>query len=286
MSAIDFFKAPKGPFHRSTYPFINPTRPELSTKGKTAIVTGSGQGIGLAIAKSLAKSGVSALGLIGRTEKTLLFTKESIKEISPDTKVFTYAVDVVDTKALTEALASFVATTGAKIDILAANAGYLPDLTSILDADADDWWSTFEINIKGNFNLLRAYQPHAARNGVVVHTSTSAIHIPYMPGYSAYRGSKAGATKVFEMFGGEMQELGNGKFGESVKGFPFDDVELSGDFVNWVVSDEAKFLNGKFVAANWDAEGMVQIKESIEKDPFIFTMNLVGWLELIGARGP
>lgn len=52
-------------------------------------------------------------------------------------------------------------------------------------------------------------------------------------------------------------------------------VELSGDFVNWLVSDEARFLRGRFVAANWDAEELLQMREKIEGDKRLFTMNLV-----------
>ncbi|KAH8197138.1 hypothetical protein TruAng_008704 [Truncatella angustata] len=292
-----FFQWPTAKYHSTTYPFIDPTRPELSTKGKTAIVSGAGYGgIGYSIAISLAKSGISALGLLGRTESTLLQTKSSINEISPDTNVFIYIVDIRDTDTVLTAFGSFTISTGSKIDILGANAGYMPHLTSITEADPVDWWQTFEINIKGNFNLLRAYVPHAARDGIVVHTSSSSIHIPYMSGYSAYRGSKAGATKVFDLFKGEMAELGNGvrviqfhpglinttmseKFGESVKDIPFDDATLSGDFFNWIVSDEAKLLDGKFVAANWNAEELAQKQERIAKDKHLFTMDLVGWRE-------
>lgn len=59
----------------------------------------------------------------------------------------------------------------------------------------------------------------------------------------------------------------------------FDIVELSGDFFNWVVSDEAKFLNGKFIAANWDAEELLQRKDEITGDRHIYTMGLIGWRE-------
>lgn len=260
----DFFRSPTATYRTTTYPFIDPTRPELSTKDKTAIVTGGGRpGIGSAIAESLAKSGVSALGLLGRTKATLLQTKESIEKLSPNTKVFLYAVDILDAKDVAAALDSFATSTGAKIDILAANAGYMPYLTSITGANPEDWWRAFEVNIKGNFNLLRAYVPHAAKDGVVVHTSSSAIHIPYMPGYSSYRGSKAGATKVFEIFAYEMAELGNGvrtiqihpglvkttmsdKFGESVEGFPFDDRKLSRPSSSWRAS-----LTLRFSRAEW-----------------------------------
>jgi hypothetical protein len=59
----------------------------------------------------------------------------------------------------------------------------------------------------------------------------------------------------------------------------FDKVGRSGDFFNWVVSDEAKFLNGRFVAANWDVEELLQRKDEITGDKNIYTFGLIGWRE-------
>jgi NAD(P)-dependent dehydrogenase (short-subunit alcohol dehydrogenase family) len=232
-------------YHKTTYPAIDPFRPELSTKGKSAIVTGAGQGgIGASIAESLAKSGISSLALVGRNEAKLLKTKAKISELAPNTKVYIYTADIVDLSAVSSSFDSFVAATGSKIDILVANAGYMPYLETIAASDPEDWWSGFEINIKGNFNLLRSYAAHAAQDGVVVHISSAAMHMVYMPNFSSYRGSKMGATKVFEIFGHEMKELGNGvrvvqvhpglirtgmesRFEKAAEGLVFDDGMLS-----------------------------------------------------------
>ena len=54
-------------------------------------------------------------------------------------------------------------------------------------------------------------------------------------------------------------------------------VELSGDFINWTTSSEAAFLKNRFVHANWDVEELMQRKEDVEKDPFLFVVSLQGW---------
>jgi NADP-dependent 3-hydroxy acid dehydrogenase YdfG len=211
MADDDIWKTPGTIYHRDTYPYIDPSRPALSTKGKTAIVTGAGSGIGASIAQSLAKSGISALGLVGRTATTLQRTRDAVAALSPATQVHVYAVDILDGGAVDRALAAFAAATASgTIDIVVANAGYMSDLSSVVGADADDWWRGFEVNIRGNFHLLRAFAPRAAPGAVVVHVTTAAIYIPYMPGYSSYRGSKIGAYKVFEFFGHEMADQGKG----------------------------------------------------------------------------
>ncbi|RYP14002.1 hypothetical protein DL767_010472 [Monosporascus sp. MG133] len=187
MSSQDTARGTKT-YRRSTYPAIDPTQPELSTKGKSAVVTARGRA-----------SGRAADSVGG-----------AIAELAPDTKVFTYVVDIVDEDAVKAAFAAFAAKLGGRaIDVLVANAGYMANLATIADADPSDWWSGFEINIKSNFHLMPAYVQHAPTDGsgAVIHVSMSSVHWPYMPDFSSYRASKAGATKLFELFARENPAL-------------------------------------------------------------------------------
>ncbi|KAH6893017.1 hypothetical protein B0T10DRAFT_481269 [Thelonectria olida] len=276
--------------HQTAYPAISPKRPELSTKGKRAFVTGGGSGIGSAIATSFAQSGITHLGLLGRNEKSLLKTKAEIEKINPATTVWTYAVDLVGASATQSAIAEFAASTEGKIDILVANAGYMPELSSVTDADLEDWWKSFEISVKGNFNLLRAFRPHAAEQATVLHISTAAIHLPYMQGYSGYRSSKIAAWKLFDYFHHENPDLvlihvhpgliGGTAMGDKVSisvkelGLVYDDISLPGDFAVWAASEEAKFLNGRLVWATWDVSELQGMKAAIAEDETKLTVGL------------
>ncbi|WYZ42742.1 hypothetical protein EsH8_VI_000441 [Colletotrichum jinshuiense] len=287
------FPSPTKIYHTKPYAAISPSRPELSTKGRHAFISGGGAGIGASIAKSLAVSGIASLGLLGRTVKSLEDTKTAIEALNPATKVYLYTVDVTDAEATTEAVSSFANSLGGKIDILVANAGYMADLKTIPDSDPEDWWRAFEITVRGNFNLLRAFQPLAAPDASVIHISTAAIHLPYMFGFSAYRASKSAATKMFEYFhdenpglfvlqvhpgliGGTAMSV---KFATTVEelGLVYDDIALPGDFVVWALSEEGKFLNGRFVHANWDVEELKGLRGELEKDQSRFTIGLQGW---------
>ncbi|CAM1507860.1 Fc.00g047080.m01.CDS01 [Cosmosporella sp. VM-42] len=277
-------------FHQTTYPAVSPDRPELSTRGKNALITGGGSGIGATIAQSFAKSGITNLALLGRTEKTLLENKAKIEALSLETKVWTYTVDVVDPKALNAIVQTYATSINGKIDILIANAGYLADLGSIISSDADDWWKGFEISVKGNFNLLRAFQPHAAPHATVINISSSVVHLPYMEHYSSYRSSKTGAYKLFEYYYNENPDFTvlqihpgliggtamSAKFHDNVTslGYEYDDPALAGDFTVWAASDEAKFLNGRFVWATWDVNELISIKSELEADKTRFTLQL------------
>jgi NADP-dependent 3-hydroxy acid dehydrogenase YdfG len=206
--AEDAFRTPYEIYRRATYAALDPTQPDLSTKGKSAVVSGASSGIGAQVALSLAKSGISYLALLGRREDRLKETALAVNAISSSTQVFYYTVDVLDTTVVNTALSSFASQSSkGKIDILVANAGYMAHLNSIAAADPADWWLSFEINIKGNFSLVCAFFPHAAEGASIIHVSSNVIHGPYLPGYSSYRASKAGAHKLFAYLSEERPDL-------------------------------------------------------------------------------
>ncbi|KAK2610112.1 hypothetical protein N8I77_003567 [Diaporthe amygdali] len=296
--ADNILKTPYHTYHRKSYAAIDPTQPALSTKSKSAVITGAGSGIGASIAISLAKSAVSSIALIGRRDNALQKTKSAIAAVSTGTKVYTYALDITDLTAIHEALEAFSreCASGA-IDILVANAGSLGPLNSIRDANPVEWWNGFEINIKGNFNLVHAFLTRANAASAIIYISSAVAHGPYTPNESSYCASKAGATKLFEyvhhehpeMFvlclqPGLVAETGMSPGFENVASalqmdmanLPWDDVALSGDFVVWAVSPDARFLNGRFVWANWDVDELKDDREAILANPQKFTLGLIG----------
>lgn len=147
MSASEIARGTKT-YRRTTYPAIDATQASLSTKGKSVVITGAGQGIGANIARSLARSGIDYLALMGRRPGPLASVQAELAKLAPECKVFTYIVDIVDESAVEKGFADFVNDMGGKrqIDVLIANAGYMADLGSIDSVDVGDWWKGFEIN--------------------------------------------------------------------------------------------------------------------------------------------
>jgi NAD(P)-dependent dehydrogenase (short-subunit alcohol dehydrogenase family) len=200
-------------YRTDTYSSISPTLAHLSTAGKSALVTGAGAGgIGAAITASLARSGISTLGLLGRNESRLRQTEQTVQAISPTTTVHIYIADLTDRPAVQTAVSTFAAAIpGGTIDILIANAGYMSELSSVAAAEPVEWWKSFEINVLGNMHLVQAFLPFATpatakeddKGAAIVHISSSVVHGPYLPQYSAYRAAKAGATKMFEYIAAE-----------------------------------------------------------------------------------
>ncbi|KAK0652583.1 hypothetical protein B0T16DRAFT_443775 [Cercophora newfieldiana] len=249
---------PITPYHKTVYPAIDPTRPELSTAGKSILITGAGSGIGAETALAFAKSGAAHIGIVGRRLANLSATAATIAASHPNTTVHPIVGDITSLPSITAALHAFASSVpSGKIDVLIANAGYINKIAPLAETDPADFWRVFEVNVQGNYNLLRAFREVKASRAVVLHVSSCIGHLPYVPGYAAYQASKLAATKVFDNFrveneGARVVNYHPGLFRteigstteEAGLGLEFDEIELAGGWAVWAVSEEAEFLDG------------------------------------------
>lgn len=147
---------------------------KIDLSGKTAIVTGSTGGIGLAIARGLAGTGASVV-VNGRTQVKADAAAEGIKKAVPGAKVRGVAADV-STAAGCAQLVKAVPET----DILINNAGIF-EAKDFFDITDEDWTRYFETNVMSGVRLSRAYMKGMlARNWgrIVFISSESALNIP------------------------------------------------------------------------------------------------------------
>ena len=123
----------------------------ISLSNKTALVTGAGRGIGLAIATMLSEAGASVL-LVDIDEAALNEAKTLLT--SSDAKVATYAADLTASGAADAIIAKMLAELGA-IDIIVNNAGYTWD--NVIQKTTDEQFqSMLDIHIVAPFRILRA----------------------------------------------------------------------------------------------------------------------------------
>ena len=118
--------------------------------GKTALVTGSSDGLGLSMARGLAAAG-AAIVLNGRDEKKLAQAAKSFAEAGH--KVKAHAFDVADEKAVLAAFEHLDAA-GVEIDILVNNAGFQLR-KPMLDLKTDEWRRVVETHLTGAFQVGR-----------------------------------------------------------------------------------------------------------------------------------
>ena len=118
--------------------------------GQTALVTGSSDGLGLAMARGLAAAGAGIV-LNGRDEKKLAGVAKSFAEAGH--KVKARAFDVADEKAVLAAFEHLDAE-GVEIDILVNNAG-IQFRKPMVDLTTDEWRRVIEIHLTGAFQVGR-----------------------------------------------------------------------------------------------------------------------------------
>ncbi len=149
---------------------------DLQLTDKTAVVTGSTAGIGLAIAQALAREGATVV-VNGRTEPRVRAAVEDVRRAAPGAGAHVSGVAAdLGTAAGVAALIARVPAT----DILVNNLGVyaakpFPDIT-----DAE-WLTIFETNVLSGVRLARHYLPAMlARDWgrVIFMSSESAVQIP------------------------------------------------------------------------------------------------------------
>ena len=146
----------------------------LELLDKTALISGSTKGIGLAIARQLAAEGTRVI-VNGRTDKAVTSALEQIQEAVPSAKVEGFAGDLSTAAAAEDLLKRFPA-----VDILVNNLGiYEPrPFDEIPD---EEWRRFFEINVLSGVRLSRAYlsgMKHVKWGRIIFISSESALNTP------------------------------------------------------------------------------------------------------------
>ena len=183
-------------WHDDTYPSLSPTRPELSAKGKSVLVTGGGTGIGGETARYFAKAGASRIALLGRREQPLLDRKAAIESESPGVEVFTASTDVTNKEQVDAAFAAFAGND--KIDIVVAAAAVAGPVDSVRDVDPKKFLAAVETNLSGALNTAQAFLRHAADGAVAIDVNSSAAHLKFGSGYASYCVAKIGVFRLWD----------------------------------------------------------------------------------------
>jgi len=244
----------------------------MDIKGKVALVTGGGSGIGTAIAERFVADGAKVC-ITGRRKEML----EKVAKSLPSGSVEIFSGDVSkeeDVKRMVEATVKF----GGKLDVLVNNAG-TNHPAPVTELDLEMWQQVMGVNLTGPYLLIKAVIPHMLKEGggsIINIASLGGMRcLPSMPAYCT---SKAGLIMLTQQValdygrhnircnvvcpGGvktDMTRKDFGQFGEMLgidpdtfinqiaSGIPLHRFAAStemGGLCTYLASDESSFMTG------------------------------------------
>lgn len=166
-------------------------------KGKSAIVTGSTSGIGLAYAKALAAEGASVV-INGFGDAATIETERAALEATAGAKALYDSADMTRPDQIAAMVARAEKELGS-VDIVISNAG-IQHVAPIDEFPIEKWDAIIAINLSSTFHLMRAAIPGMkARKWGRIITTASAHSLVASPNKSAYVTAKhgiAGLTKT------------------------------------------------------------------------------------------
>lgn len=278
--------------YRDVYPAVEPSHASVSKANKVVMITGASRGIGRdGIAWAFATAGAGAIIITARKVESLKETEALIKKVNPAVEVLPIALETTNEDSVSSAFAAVKAKYG-HIDILVNNAGiYDSNGINLSSTDASQtatWWREFEVNVRGTMLVTKHFLAlTGTTNPATLIYLSSGAGLAVIPGASAYAITKLADLQLAAFASAENSNVTaiafhpGIVFTDMVQGVEFfhqfakDTPHLAGSAVNWLASEQATFLKGRYVSANWDVEEILARKEEIvEKN--LLTVGLIG----------
>lgn len=268
--------------HKSPYAALVNAISGNPLAGKVILITGAGRGVGEHITHQMAIAGAERIGLIGRDEPRIFAARDKFSKAYTGTTFEAFTADITDEEAIHAVFESFGAP-----DILINNAGTFSDDGPFVEQNLKAWWTGFETNILGTAIVTQQFLRNKpkGKTAVVLNVASMGAHMRFpLVGFSGYNGSKIGQVRIFESIRFEHPEVrfinihpGNIQsdgFVKSKSPVPRDgmtDGVVTGQFLVWLVSEEADFLSGRFVWAEWDIDELKAKRTEILEQNLLLT---------------
>jgi 2-dehydro-3-deoxy-L-rhamnonate dehydrogenase (NAD+) len=174
---------------------------EMTLSHRTAIITGSTKGIGLAIARRLAFAGCS-VAVVGRN---IIAADQTAMQLRDEgCSAASFCCDVSDATSVRELVKAVLKTFG-RIDILVNNAGLIGKTIPIQEITDSEWHRTIDVNLSGTFYCCREVIQHMIQN-----KSGKIVNIASMSAkdgnalQTSYSAAKAGVVALTKALGKEV----------------------------------------------------------------------------------
>ena len=231
----------------------------MRLQNKVALITGSGRGIGKAVALAYAREGAK-LALCARTGAEVEQTCREIRSLKIECQGWT--CDVSSEEPVKELVANVQRKFGA-IDILVNNAGVMTRPVPMTQLDVKKWDYTIAVNLRGPFLITQAVLPI-----MLTQKSGSIINVSSMIGRSAYANFIAYATSKWGLEGFtqtlavetksnniRVNSVDPGYVATKLTGYVGSKPESITDVFIYLASDEARGVTGKMLSSsNWQTQ--------------------------------
>lgn len=164
----------------------------MELKGKKALITGAGKGIGRSIALALAKEGVH-VGLVARSAADLKQLAETIS--NNDAVKAVYATADVSVRSEAEKAYTEIKNELGSVDILINNAG-IASFGTVTEMAPEEWERIIRVNLLGTY-----YMTHAALPAMIAQNSGSIINISSTAGERGFATGSAYCASKFAVLG-------------------------------------------------------------------------------------
>lgn len=254
----------------------------MSLVGRSAIITGASQGLGVAIAERFVAEGASVM-LCARSGGLLEDVVGRLAPLAiPGQRVLGEVADVADPAAVDALVARAIAAFG-QVHALVNNAGVYGPMGGIEEVDWAEWVQAITVNLHGTVYPCRALVPHfkARGYGKVINLSGGGATSP-LPGISAYAASKAAVVRFTETLAEELRDhrvdvnavapgtlntrlmaqlvdAGPAKVGEAfhsrmvkIKAEGGTPLETPAALCAWLATEASDGITGKLLSALWD----------------------------------
>ncbi|KAF2968943.1 hypothetical protein GQX73_g4609 [Xylaria multiplex] len=266
--------------HHDTYPFIQASSADLS--GKSVFITGASKGIGRGVALSFARAGCSKIAVAARTgvdelKVQILLAAEEARRPAP--QVLAITLDITSEAGVAAAASAVSDAFGGTLDILINNAGRVSAMVPLTEGDTDDWWATWELNIRATYLCTKAFLPLLLKSSTrtVIITSSAGAHM-LIQNLLGYQTSKTALCRFTEFLAKEYEDQGlvavavhpgdvltemTTALGEDMRPLFKETPELTGDSLVWLARERREWLSGRVVSVTWDMQELERKREEI-----------------------
>lgn len=281
-------------FRRTTYATISPSNPGNTQTGRTVLIIGASEGVGLDIAKAFCEANAKAVIISSRSKAKLDVATAGLKQIVPSCEISSIVSDAADIGQI-ESLWQQLAEAGTLIDVLVLNAAASDNIDEL---DPLEVARFFQANVIAKLHILHRFQNQkhgpSARPMVLIDISSAALQTYPHPRLAlGYPSTKAGfsnylchladivpepSMRIISLHPGVVYtsavERASGGRGKDLP--IWDDPSLAAHMALWLSSPAAAFLHGRFIWANWNADELVARREEILSDHGLLKVGITG----------